>query len=39
MSGCKGSPMTTEEMLRRIKELEAEVERLKALLINTWGEG
>lgn len=39
MSGASGSPMTTEEMLRRIRELEAEVERLKAKLINTWGEG
>ena len=38
MSGASGSPMSTEEMLRKIKELEAEIERLRAKLVNTWGE-
>lgn len=38
MSGASGSPMSTEEMLRKIRELEAEIERLRAKLVNTWGE-
>ena len=38
MSGASGSPMSTEEMLRRIRELEAEIERLRAKLVNTWGD-
>lgn len=38
MSGVSNSPMSTEEMLRRIRELEAEIERLRAKLVNTWGE-
>lgn len=38
MSGASSSPMSTEEMLRKIRELEAEIERLRAKLVNTWGE-